>query len=410
MLDFPTICFFVNLLVIQALVLPLYYAIRVSKWQQALLAITGMVSLGVITPRLLVFYVPFWLFVALLHRVTCWCRGTRIARVVFVLSLVALLVPLVAWKLLPVHFVNLFNLLTHHFLWTYCRPLGVIDSIKDYLLPLGLSFATFRALDLLIQTYVDAIPRQTISRILAYGFFAPVQIVGPLVEFRELGDSGNAARRFRLDEFVSGAGLVFIGLTKVYVLAFPLRSSREIFTYADVNPTLTVWLHLILFTWYFYLNFAGFTDIAVGAARLFGYRVQGNFNRPYFRSNIQLFWANWHMSLTRWAQRNVFVPVGGYRKRTQTRAIFATMMTIALWHDISIPLALFGLIHATALYANRLWQDHPAAKRKAPSRFNTIAAACATQLFVTLTFPLLALPMEAIPMFYGRLIGLEYAG
>ena len=95
--------------------------------------------------------------------------------------------------------------------------------------------------------------------------------------------------------------------------------------------------------------------MAIGSARLLGFRLAPNFNNPYLKTNPQDFWNSWHMSLTRFAQRNVFVPMGGMRARTQYVAIVATMMVIALWHDLSIPLVIFGLYHSAGLVSHRVW-------------------------------------------------------
>ena len=100
--------------------------------------------------------------------------------------------------------------------------------------------------------------------------------------------------------------------------------------------------------------------MAIGSARILGFRLAPNFNNPYLKTNPQDFWNSWHMSLTRFAQRNVFVPMGGMRAQTQYVAIVATMMVIALWHDLSIPLVIFGLYHSAGLIIHRRWvAGHP---------------------------------------------------
>ena len=93
-------------------------------------------------------------------------------------------------------------------------------------------------------------------------------------------------------------------------------------------------MELFVFALYFFFNFSGFSDVAIGSARLYGFRLKPNFDNPYMKTNPQAFWNSWHMSLTRFAQRNVFVPLGGMRPQHQYRAIFATIMVIALWHDL----------------------------------------------------------------------------
>lgn len=77
---------------------------------------------------------------------------------------------------------------------------------------------------------------------------------------------------------------------------------------------LTLWLYLFAYTWYFYFNFSGFSDIAIGLSRIHGYKLKENFNNPFFARNVIEFWSGWHISLYRFARRNIFVPLGGYRR------------------------------------------------------------------------------------------------
>ena len=148
---------------------------------------------------------------------------------------------------------------------------------------------------------------------------------------------------------------------KVFLFAYLLRVSQGVFDLdAHEGSPLEYWLELAIFAWYFYFNFSRLLDMAIGSARILGFRLAPNFNNPYLKTNPQDFWNSWHMSLTRFAQRNVFVPMGGMRAQTQYVAIFATMMVIALWHDLSIPLVIFGLYHSAGLIIHRRWvAGHP---------------------------------------------------
>ena len=158
-----------------------------------------------------------------------------------------------------------------------------------------------------------------------------------------------------------------------------------------------------MFAWYFYFNFSGFSDMAIGCARVFGFRLAPNFNNPYLKTNPQDFWNSWHMSLTRFAQRNVFVPMGGMRARTQYVAIFATMMVIALWHDLSIPLVIFGLYHSAGLILHRWWVGrHPVpVDRGVPRR---VGAWLLFFGFYLISLPLLMVDLSSLPDFYARLV------
>jgi D-alanyl-lipoteichoic acid acyltransferase DltB (MBOAT superfamily) len=167
-----------------------------------------------------------------------------------------------------------------------------------------------------------------------------------------------------------------------------------------------LWFELVLYAWYFYFNFSGYSDLAIGVARLFGFRLKPNFSRPYTRMNPQAFWNSWHMSLTRFAQRNVFVPLGGMRQRSQYVAIAATMMVIALWHDISLALVLFGLYHTAGIIGARLLnQVRPAATD--PSTLLKTGKAFLLFMFVVASLPMLVLKFDELGRFYEALIGIR---
>ena len=195
-----------------------------------------------------------------------------------------------------------------------------------------------------------------------------------------------------------------MGLVKVFVISYVLQPSGEILVRFREAAWWETWIELFVFALYFLVNFSGFSDIAIGAARLFGFRLKPNFNNPYMKTTPQEFWNNWHMSLTRFAQRNVFVPLGGMRKDHQFRALFATIMVIALWHDITVPLVLFGLYHAAGLIGHRLLiQRRP--PRADPHWTLRAAKIGSVFVFVSLSFPMLLIGLDDLGDFYSRLIG-----
>ena len=121
-----------------------------------------------------------------------------------------------------------------------------------------------------------------------------------------------------------------LGMVKILVAAALLERTASWAWQGGAAAWWQLWLAVFAYGAYFYANFSGYSDLAIGLARLWGFRLKENFNNPFFKTNPQLFWASWHMSLTRWAQRNVFVPLGGMRKNRQYFAIFVTIMVIAL--------------------------------------------------------------------------------
>lgn len=400
---FNTFYYFTDFLIISIIALPLFFWTQKPVIRRMILILTASYLLFVIAPRLLLFYFLFWLSI--------WIAQVSLATTqrcsLFVTLLIIFLAPLITWKLFPAEFNIQFNLMTHQLLGQISQRLWEIDAVRHILIPIGFSFATFRAIDLLIQTYLGMIKTLTLDRILYFGFFPPVLVVGPIIEYREIEPQSSATTSFKLEYLTEGITRIIIGMTKIFVLAYPLQFSSEIFNDFDHNSPQIIWGSLFLFSWFFYLNFAGYADIAIGTARLYGFQIQENFNFPYFQPSIQAFWANWHISLTRFAQRNVFIPLGGFRPKTQYFAIIATIMVIALWHDLSFSLILFGCYHGFALCIHRYWDNRRKALHQKPTtlRMGMIIKQFITFLFVMLGFPLMMLPISQIMPFYLALLG-----
>jgi D-alanyl-lipoteichoic acid acyltransferase DltB (MBOAT superfamily) len=323
---------------------------------------------------------------------------------VFGASVVVTLAPMVAWKLFPFDFTVHFNVVFDALIYRVSNVAGSIDAVRPIILPIGLSFATFRAVDLLVQSYLGTIDPQSLGQILFYGFFPPVQVIGPVIEYSEVAAQSHSTAGMKLDDYRVAFTQAVVGAVKLFVLAVPLASSANLFIVYQSSPAWTLWFELFVYAWYFYLNFSGYSDLAIAAARLFGFKLKPNFSRPYTRQNPQEFWNSWNMSLTRFAQRNVFVPLGGMRERTQFVAIFATMMTIALWHDISIPLVIFGVYHSCGLIGARLLnRRRPAATD--PSWQLRTGKALLLFVYVAFSLPLLTLSLGRLGGFYQALLG-----
>lgn len=404
--QFSAFDYFADLFALCLLIVPAFYLLPWAWARRTLLTVSGAYLLFLIAPRLALFYVAFWLVVALQQRVTAWAGERKGGGYVLAGCIVLTLSLLVTWKLIPADFVEWFNSYFNARLWQASSTLGSIDAFHAIILPLGLSFASFRAVDLLIQSYLGTVPPLPVGDVLFFGFFPPVQVIGPVIEYAEIRAPSHTVHRLRLEDYRAAFTQIIVGLVKVFVLAVPLASSSDVFLLYRWNSPWRLWIELVMYAWYFYLNFSGYSDLAIGAARLFGFKLKPNFSRPYTRMNPQAFWNSWHMSLTRFAQRNVFTPLGGMRQRSQYLAIAATMMVIALWHDISIPLVLFGVYHTSGLIGDRLLtQVRPAAPE--PALILRTVKAMLLFVFVTVSLPLLALPLDELGHFYAALAGLR---
>ena len=400
--EFNAATYFVDLLALSLLLIPAMALITHAPTRRTILTLAGAYLLYFIAPRLVLFYTIFWVLVYLFQRLVSATTDGKFGTPIFWLSMLAMLTPMVVWKLYFDEFSTLFNLWSNQGLAYISQTIWTIDLARAIIIPIGLSFATFRGADLLVKSWAGKFSALPLSHILYYAFFPPVQIVGPIIEYEEIEKQTKPSS----DDIYQGLMRVAFGLIKVLILAAALQKSALIFQHYDQAPTLKIWGFLFIYTWFFYLNFSGYSDLAIGAARAYGFKLKENFAFPYFRPNITEFWNNWHMSLSRFAQRNVYVPLGGYRKKTQYIAIFATILAIALWHDLSLGMILFACYHGAGLIIHRYYSDRTSKDKKAdivPILWGKILA---TYLFVVLSFPLLVMPLDKAGQFYLSLVGL----
>ena len=400
MLTFDTFAYFLDLLTAAVLFAPLFWLIPNMAIRKLLLAILGTILLWSIAPRLLFFYLIFWVVVWVMHQVVERTAEHRSGISTLSISVVTLLAALVVWRLAETTFIVRFNLDLNTALGILPTRVTDVDLSRNIITPIGLSFAIFRAIDFLVQSNLGVVERRSLGDVMYVGLFPPIQVIGPVAEYNETQPTTD--RWPSADRATEAFLFIVSGLVKVFLLAHPLRQSVDVFAFFESNTPLAIWTELFLYAWFFYLNFAGYSDIAIGCARLFGVDLKKNFDWPYFTTGPQDFWNRWHMSLTRFAQRNVFVPLGGMRANRQYVAVFATIMVIALWHNISYGLLIFGLYHAAGLIGQRLL-----ASRRPPSSSSVVRLLKMPVLFtyVMLSLPLLALELDPAMDFYRAMIG-----
>lgn len=403
--EFDSTSYFVNLLALSILLLPIYLIIPLATARRILLSLAGAYLLYFIAPRLLLFYIVFWTLVFFLQRLIAHGEQREWGGAPFWLSILLLFSPMVVWKLVGDDFIIAFNVITHGLLEGFSARLIAIDYARDILVPIGLSFASFRGIDLLVKSHLGQLPPLGYDRVIFYGFFPPVQIVGPIIEYTEVAGASEQLKRASSEDIYHGLMRISVGIIKVFVIATLLQDSELIFSAYESIETYKIWLYLFIYAWFFYINFSGYSDLAIGTSRLYGYELKENFSFPFFRKNVAEFWNNWHMSLSRFAQRNAFIPLGGYRVKTQYLATLGTIMVVALWHDISLGMVLFGLYHGAGLILHRLFSQRYCGRGEANHFLIHGAKIAFTHLFIVLSFPLLALPLERAATFYWALFG-----
>lgn len=405
-LNFNSFNFFTNLFITLVVLVPVCRLTKNVLARRLLLGFGGLYLLWLIAPRLALFYLVFWLLVGLLQRLIAATAERRYGTVIFAMSIVLVLGPMVTWKIWTDPFVINFNLIGDEAVRSITGQWGPIDLARDIILPLGLSFSTFRGLDLLIKTYLGQIDGLRPDEVWFYGFFPPVQLIGPVIQYTEIRDGVQPGRTVITEDLRDGVLLIASGLFKVFVISYPLQASSDVFSALGENSVARLWLELLLFTLYFFFNFAGYSDLAVGASRILGFDIGRNFDWPYAKTNPSSFWNSWHMSLTGFFQRSVFIPFGGMRANTQYRAIFLTIMSIALWHDISIPLVVFGLYHAAGLIGHR-YVSSKRPPREVRTFWGRLPKMVALVGFFGLSLPLMVINANQIVPVYSALVGVS---
>ena len=229
------------------------------------------------------------------------------------------------------------------------------DNLLDTLaIPLGLSYYTFRCIHFLMERYKAAIPRSTPAELAGYLLFLPTIVVGPIHRF---DDYRRDLYRQRFDPSLisEGAERILYGYAKIVILSNFLTQGvfgDYIASFPDRDAPVVIYLEIVQNGLNLYFQFSGYSDIAIGFARLLGFRVMENFNWPYLQPNISAFWRSWHMSLSRWCRDYVYSVVVA-KTRSPALGAMATMIAIGLWHEISLRFLLWGAYHGIGLI---VWQ------------------------------------------------------
>ena len=221
------------------------------------------------------------------------------------------------------------------------------------ILPVGISFYTFQALSYTIDVYQKKIPAShDIVEFFAYISFFPQLVAGPIERATNLLPQFQNLRKFDYARSVDGMRQMLWGFLKKLVIADNCAMVVNDYweRYAEL-PGLTLVILGVLFTFQIYCDFSGYSDIAIGCARLFGFNLMRNFEFPYFSRSIPEFWRRWHISLTTWFRDYIYFPMGGSRcgKLKTIRNVYIVWGISGLWHGAGWTFVCWGLFHATLL-------------------------------------------------------------
>lgn len=226
-------------------------------------------------------------------------------------------------------------------------------------LPIGISFITFHKISYIVDIYRRTVkPFNNLLNYFLYILFFPQLIAGPIVRFHEISDQ-ILLREQNKERFIDGIWRFSIGIGKKVLIANNLGIvTDKIFSMepSELNIT-TAWIGILLYTFQIYFDFSGYSDMAIGLGKMFGFELPENFNRPYISRSITEFWRRWHMSLSRFLRDYLYIPLGGNRcsKLRNYINLWIVFLLCGLWHGANWTFVVWGIYHGIFLVADKLF-------------------------------------------------------
>ena len=223
----------------------------------------------------------------------------------------------------------------------------------NIILPVGISFYTFQGLSYVLDIYYKKFePTKDVVSFFAFLSFFPQLIAGPIERARDLLPQFHTPKKFDYDSTRTGLFMIAVGLFKKIVIADRLAIYVDS-AYSDVMNVhgLPALMAVVFFTFQLYLDFSAYSQIAIGTARLFGFKLSTNFNKPYLATSFKDFWARWHITLTNWFRDYLYFPLGGNRKgKMRTYINIIIVFTVSgLWHGASWNFVIWGFLNGIFL-------------------------------------------------------------
>ncbi|HEY7287078.1 MAG TPA: MBOAT family protein [Vicinamibacterales bacterium] len=236
-------------------------------------------------------------------------------------------------------------------------PAKLFD-VPRVLLPIGISFFTFHAISYVVDVYRrDATAQKSPVHAALYLLLFPQLIAGPIIRYRDIADQ-LARRLVTRDDFAYGIRRFVIGLAKKVLIANVVAGPADrIFAmpFAQLSAA-HAWLGVVCYTIQIYFDFSGYSDMAIGLGRMFGFRFPENFRWPYIAASVQEFWRRWHISLSTWFRDYLYIPLGGNRvpPAKRYRNLVFVFFLCGLWHGASWNFVIWGLWHGAFLVIERV--------------------------------------------------------
>jgi alginate O-acetyltransferase complex protein AlgI len=257
----------------------------------------------------------------------------------------------------------------------------------DVILPIGISFYTFEAINYTIDVYRRRIrAERSLGHFMLFILFFPHLIAGPIVRAADFLPQVRRRKRWDWQRIHLGVQFILIGLFKKLAIADQMAQFVDpVFADPGAYKTSAVWMAVLAYAAQIYCDFSGYTDMALGCAHLLGFHLTKNFNMPYVAANVSEFWRRWHMSLSSWLRDYLFIPLGGSRgAEWQTcRNLLLTMALGGLWHGASWHFVVWGVYHGVLLGVHRAFRSWAGERSNLEA---ALVSAAGTAARVVLTF------------------------
>ena len=327
-------------------VLILYFIINNRTWRNAVLLITSLVFYSWGEPK--------YVFLMLASTLAAWLCGLgmnkakerkTLSRAILIISLILMLGSLAVFKYLN-FFVENLN-----------RIDGIALKVQNIARPIGISFYTFQILSYLIDLYWGKVSVQkSYFRFTLYVSFFPQLIAGPIVRY-ETVEREISLRHENWNDAVSGMRRFTLGLAKKVLIANNVAAVAVYIYSSNSAGSGAYWLAAVCYTLQIYFDFSGYSDMAIGLGRIFGFHFLENFNYPYISKSVTEFWRRWHISLSSWFRDYVYIPLGGNRVKKQhwILNILIVWTLTGFWHGAQWNFILWGLYYAVLLLCEKLF-------------------------------------------------------
>ncbi|MBQ7801961.1 MAG: MBOAT family protein [Oscillospiraceae bacterium] len=237
------------------------------------------------------------------------------------------------------------------FIGSFAAVTGLNILLLKLALPIGISFYTFQCVSYAVDVYRGTVPPQrSLVSFGAYVALFPQLIAGPIVRYADIARELDS-RETTWQDVCDGGRRFLVGLGKKILLANQLGLLTEVFRASEEKSVLFCWLYALAFALQIYFDFSGYSDMAIGLGRIFGFHFQENFDYPYLSGSVTEFWRRWHRSLGTWFRDYVYIPLGGNRvgKGRWVRNILIVWLLTGLWHGASWNFVVWGLLFAALL-------------------------------------------------------------